>query len=359
MMNRVFLSSGFHTVLNFSENQFIKPLSGIQKKILVIALSIFSLMASGFLIYRCCFQAKHQNQHNVWKGITPSFPSRQTAEEILSENDAFLQVLSSFDRQVRMQSKNPVSHEDFLTFYMKQIQDYSKTDQVLIRQSLRLINKRLKEYGIQLPETIHFIRTTGKEEIPGTAAYCKNQDTIVFNWMNPLLLTHELFHIYSRNHPEMRKKLYALVGYQVMEPLSIPDQLKDKRLVNPDVPYLDAYITVTYQGNKVHAVPIDLYDLNYQGAGKSRFLEGLYHQFALLEVKENGEMEFKLDSSGSPILFDFDEAEDLKDQIGENTSYVDSPEEILADNFALMIMGIQGKSPELIEKMKACFIENR
>jgi hypothetical protein len=76
----------------------------------------------------------------------------------------------------------------------------------------------------------------------------------------------------------------------------------------------------------------------------------------MLEELENGEFQFKLDDLGRPILFNFEEAEDLLDQIGENTSYIDSAEEILADNFAMMIMDKKGKTPELIEKMKQCFL---
>ncbi len=297
---------------------------------------------------------------SVWKEVKASFPNPQEAEKLLSENDAFLKSLSSFDRKVRMKQSKDMSHSEFVTFYKKQVCSCSSQDQKMITDSLKEINQKLKEYGIQLPETLHFIRTTGKEEIPGTAAYCKNQDVIVFNWLSPKLIAHELFHIYSRNQPEMRKKLYALIGFHVMEkPLVIPDALKNKRLVNPDVPNLDAYIMVKYQGKEVPAVPFDLYDLNYQGPGQNRFLQGIYHKFAVLEKNLNGEMQFKLDQTGFPILFNFDEAGNFKEQVGENTTYIDSAEEILADNFALMIMNGKGKTPELIQKMETCFKNNR
>lgn len=107
----------------------------------------------------------------------------------------------------------------------------------------------------------------------------------------------------------------------------------------------------------LQAIPLDLFDLNYEGRGKSPYFEGMYHKFAMLEKTGNGDLQFKIDDAGNPSLFDFDEAEDLIDQIGKNTSYVDSAEEILADNFAMMVLGDKGESPELIEKMKQCFLE--
>jgi hypothetical protein len=42
------------------------------------------------------------------------------------------------------------------------------------------------------------------------------------------------------------------------------------------------------------------------------------------------------------------------EQVGQNTDYVIHPEEILADNFALLVIGQQNvPSPEILHKMKA------
>ena len=380
-MNLLPLQNFLNPAFILLKEQIFKPLSAKQKKMTLVALAIFSAMASCLLIFRFYFQAKRQDQVNPhaknereipvnvqpqlerpkdksWREMTPSFPTQHAASKIIYENDSFLEVLSPFDRQIRMKSLDHVSNENFLSFYVNQIKECTTHEQERIHTYLENINRKLKEFGIQLPETIHFIKTTGKEEIPGTAAYCRHH-AIIFNYMSERLLAHELFHIYSSCNPEMRRQLYALIGYQLIPPLSVPFQLEDKRLVNPDVPYLNAYITVQWKGDKVQAVPIDLYDLNYQGLGKNQFLQGVYHKFAVVEPQEKGVMKFKWDEGGSPILFDFDEAEDLKSQIGQNTSYVDSPEEILADNFAMMIMGEKPQSEELIEKMKACFQNNR
>lgn len=374
------------------ENQVLKPLGTYtQKKVAIIAMVIFSAIASFYLLSQFYYRARHKvntfsdaendsiktsifspnfnkidkqestpiqsSQKSTWKEITPLFPNRKEAADLVSRNtkeDPLLDVFSSFDYQVRMKSKTPVSAEEFLPFYLDQIQECTKQEQSKIRKYLESLNQKLKNYGIQLPTEINFIKTSGKEEIPGTAAYCR-YETIIFNYMSEHLLAHELFHIYSRCHPEMRKKLYALIGYHVIPPLEIPDQLKANRILNPDLLYFDAYINIKYQGNTVQAVPIDLYDLTYQGPGKSKYFEGIYHKFAMLEQQANGEFQFKLDDNHSPILFNFEEAENLQEQIGKNTSYVDSPEEILADNFAMMLMGQSGNSPDLIEKMKRCF----
>lgn len=282
------------------------------------------------------------------------FPNKEEAKTILSQEDRFLKALSPFDKQVRMKSSHPVSHEDFLTYYSAQFQPCESHQQEILKEYLEELSQKLNAFGIALPENIQFIQTTCHEEIPGTWAYCRG-NTIYFSNLGKHLLSHELFHIYSSHNPEMRKKLYHLIGYQICPPIQLPSSLKNKRIVNPDAPDLDAYITIKYQGKDVQAVPIDLYDLNYTGKGRSTFLSGIYHKFAVVESQGNQEMRFKLDEKGEPILIDFEDAENLIEQIGKNTGYVDSPEEILADNFAIMLSGSQAQTPELIEKMKQCF----
>lgn len=290
------------------------------------------------------------------KTIAASFPTIEQSTCLLAQNDRFLKALSPFDRQVRMKSPIPVSHEEFLAYYTKQLRPISPIEQNTQSKNLKDLCKVLEKYRIDMPEDIQFIHTTCQEEIPGTAAYCR-ENTIYYSWLGKGLLAHELFHIYSSHHPEMRKKLYAIIGYQVCPPIATPESLQGKRVVNPDAPDLDAFITLKVRKETVQAVPIDLYDLNYEGKGKSTFLTGIYHKFAVVEPQDNGEVRFKLDEDGNPILFDFDDAENLVEQIGENTGYVDSPEEILAENFALLLNGGQAKTPWVIEKIKKCFID--
>lgn len=291
------------------------------------------------------------------KTICAQFPDIDDSITILSQNDRFLNALSSFDRQVRTGKSVPASHEEYVAHYTAQLLPCASNEQERLRSYLNELSQLLNTHGIELPDNIQFIHTSCREELQGTLAYCRG-NTIFFANLGKHLLAHELFHIYSSHHSDMRQKLYSLIGYQLCSPIPLPESLKDKRIVNPDSPDLDAYITINYQGRPTLAVPIDLYDLDYQGKGKSTFLHGIYHKFAVVERQENGEIGFKLDHQGDPILFDFEEAENLIEQIGQNTGYVDSPEEILADNFAIMLMGGHANSPEIIEKMKNCFREN-
>lgn len=279
------------------------------------------------------------------------FLSKIEAKEKIKERDAFIEALSPFDREARRGF--PINEEDFLLFYEKQVQSCHSSTQSKIQKDFEELKPKIEKLGLELPEKIYFIQTSMKEEMKGTLAYCR-KDTIVFKSLFKRLLAHELFHIISQNNPELRKKLYACIGYTICPPIDLPEELAKKRIVNPDAPLINAYIKVRYQGKKVRVVPLDFYDPLYNGPGKSSFIKDVYHQFALVEKGNKGKMQFVLDD-GHPFLIDFQDVEGLEEQIGENTNYNDSPEEILAENFADLILENEVNSPEILEKMQACF----
>jgi hypothetical protein len=56
----------------------------------------------------------------------------------------------------------------------------------------------------------------------------------------------------------------------------------------------------------------------------------------------------------SPVLLEAGEVSGFYEQVGENTGYIIHPEEILADNFALLMMRDQElKSPQITQRIGA------
>ena len=52
------------------------------------------------------------------------------------------------------------------------------------------------------------------------------------------------------------------------------------------------------------------------------------------------------------MLHDYDEATDLRDTVGRNTEYDIDPEEVMADHFTLLVMGIEVPEPGYLEEAK-------
>jgi hypothetical protein len=111
-------------------------------------------------------------------------------------------------------------------------------------------------------------------------------------------------------------------------------------------------------GRESFAVPIllssvETYDVKRGG----EFFEYLQFQFLVVE-KSGGSQIFKaLCERSSPRLAGLQGVSGFMEQVGRNTDYIIHPEEILADNFALLVLSEHKvASPEILQKMRAVLL---
>ena len=173
------------------------------------------------------------------------------------------------------------------------------------------------------------------------------------------LLAHELFHVISRHDPELRRRLYAIIGFQPCNSIDLPEALAKQQITNPDAPTVDYYITVEHEGQTVQVVPILLADRPDYDPRRNRLFD--YLQFRLLVVdREDETWQPKLDDEGEPILLEGKANASYREQIGRNTGYIIHPDEILADNFVHLLMQTKDlKSPEIVKRMGEILGGNR
>jgi len=278
------------------------------------------------------------------------FATPEQGTEILARKDTYIQNLSPFDRSARLQTDQPVSEKEFLDFVGRgHTLAWSHGETETISAILEDIRIQLKPFSLPFPETVYMIKTTGA--IEGGAAYTRSNAVIfpesVLQARSHLryLVAHELFHVLSRANCELRSRLYAVIGFKPLpEPFVFPAELNDQKITNPDAPTHDHYIEVKYEGETRRAVPItysrtEKYDVNLGGT----FFSYLILQFVLLS------------QDGLPqTLADTYQLDGFMQQIGANTGYIIHPEEILADNFALIALNRNDvPSADIQDKIKA------
>jgi len=290
------------------------------------------------------------------------FADERRAATELSTVDNFIKSLSPFDRAARLQTDKAVAQDEFLKFVSAQALPWNSEETNRLALIISSIGNKLAPFALKFPETILLVKTTGKEE--GNAAYCRNTNVIVLPQSKipeatsklEGLLIHELFHILSRNNPKLRDSLYALVGYKPCSVIELPETLKSRKITNPDAPIIEHYIGVEVGGKAVLAAPV-LYSSqpHYDAAsGKSFFA---YLTFRLLVIEREGEQWRPKHLGNRPWLLDASETKGFHEQIGRNTGYIIHPEEVLADNFVLLVNGKRDlPSPEIIEKMKGLLL---
>ena len=179
----------------------------------------------------------------------------------------------------------------------------------------------------------------------------------------PVML-HELFHIISRYQPDLRSELYRLIGYeQLNASLHFPTPLLRRRLLNPDgIDHRYAVELADSTGQTQLYISVITADTAGAYPGK-RYFDYIDFRLHPLLPTDNG-------YAVLPEGIKPDAAPGFFDQIADNTGYIIHPDEILADNFVLLVLrhaGVEGytghslsKNGEvLLNRMEAVFRKNK
>ena len=292
------------------------------------------------------------------------FATLEQGQALLAKPDGFLNSLSQFDCQARLQTDRIVTAGDVGTFAAAQVVAWTAEEQEALNAAISAVRERLLPFDLPFPASVVLVKTTGKEE--GNAAYCRGPVIVLPTHLvrqRPAglqrLLIHELFHVLSNHNPELRRALYGIVGFTTCEAVPIPTSLRDRKLTNPDAPRWDAYITLTVDDEQVHAVPIlfastDVYDVQRGGT----FFKYLTFRLMAIESVADGWQPILRD--GQPRLLDPKSIPSFHDQIGENTTYIIHPDEILADNFVHLVNQTKNlATPEIVTQMRQRLVRQR
>lgn len=277
--------------------------------------------------------------------------------KLLKTEDSFTDKLSGFDMSARLKTSRKVTRQEYLDFVGRQAEDWTESEKEKMNRILADIKELFKDYKINLPETIYLVKTSGLEE--GNSAYCRGPNMIVAskkmlkqNYKNLLkLYVHELFHIYSKNNLDVREKLYNQIGFYKTKELVLPDSMRDHKITNPDSTdnnyYFDAVINGKHE--KIMLLLFAASDYNERKGGE--FFD--YLQLVFIGVEEKADSCTLKTENGSICAYQLKDISNFFSKAGMNTDYILHAEEILADNFALMMTGAKNvKSPEIIANMK-------
>ena len=303
------------------------------------------------LIFALSFTAWANAGVNLREGCAVRFASVREGAEILGRKDDFIQRLSAFDRAARMKTDRLVSEDEFLKFVEGNVSTWNESEKAKIEAAIAGIRPALDALPLSLSKIVNLVKTTGAEE--GRAFYTRDTAIVMPDketdeadaGLLKKTIAHELFHILTRGNPALREKLYQSIGFTKCDEVEFPPELKSRKITNPDAPRNDHAIQVRIGGNEVRAVPILFsnaakYDVNRGGD----FFN--YLQLSFLQLPGTS-------SGAQPILAAPEEVSGFFEQVGRNTNYVIHPEEILADNFALLILDERNApSPEVLEKMR-------
>ena len=296
-----------------------------------------------------------------WSPQTFVFASRVDGAALLETPDTYTDQMTALDRAARLKTDRAVSEAEFLHFAADAVRPWTAEERATLQQVIAKVAAALNGLHVPAPPRITLIKTSGKEE--GEAAYTRGTAIVLPELIDrdaadtlQWLLAHETFHVVSRLNPALREQLYAAIGFVKVEPFPLPAEIAARIVSNPDGLDYDHFVRVTVDDEPVCAAPVlmfkaDRYDTTEGGAffGQARnpFLVSRHIALRTDGVPNDLRVVPKNRIFG------------LHYRIGENTSYTLHPDEILAENFALLATGLKKPlSPRIIEKIRAVFARN-
>jgi hypothetical protein len=317
-----------------------------------------SVAASLFFVHACSAQIRvAPNTSIVFAGI-------EEGRRLLTQRDDYIAALSPFDRSARMQTDQPVDEKAFLEFLGTSVLAWSEADKAKVDEAITTLRPRLEQMKLPFPETIQLVLTSGKEE--GGACYTRGSAIfIVKDDLNSSvaglqrILSHELFHVLTRANPQLSERCYRAIGFEKCDEPELPAALRNRQISNPDAPRNDHCIRLLIDGKPAWVIPILLSrSATYDVARGGPFFEYVELKMLVVERAEATRIKVLYDNQ-EPRLVDLSQVTGLFEQVGTNTGYIIHPEEILADNFKLLVTGEDHvPSPAILTKLKSALADN-
>ncbi len=288
-----------------------------------------------------------------------AFASIEAARAVLGARDDFVSRLSPFDRAARLNANGEVSEAEYLAFAAAAAREWAPDERARLTAAFAAIEPELAALLPALDTPILVVKTSGEEE--GGAGYTRGSAVMLpqaFTDGRELqrTLAHEIFHVASRHHPELKRALYRAIGFEACGEVVLPPALAARKMTNPDAPINEHCIELQVDGERVWGMPILLArQERYDPAAGVPFFGYLTLSMLLVDrPSAPGTPARPLARDGAPRLVPLNRVTGFLEQVGRNTQYVIHAEEILASNFERLVLGWQAPpSPEVLERIRA------
>jgi hypothetical protein len=261
------------------------------------------------------------------------------------QNITAIDIALQFNKETLLTDDSTALRKKYQEYLASKVCNFSQQEQLIVNHSLQKVFSAFGESlkKAWLPTHIYCIKVTGEgygEQtyytrngciiIPAQALrYAIEGDSIGFEHT----LSHEIFHIVSRYNADLRLKLYRRIGFDTIHNLLFNNELLRNRLIeNPDgMQVARIKLNDTTQGALFCYSREPEFKLgadNFQ----AHFKWGMFQ----VKKQKNNAWKVVADSLGESTLSNTWEVPFFR-QVGTNTEYLIHPDEILADNFALLI----------------------
>lgn len=278
--------------------------------------------------------------------------------------EGFFEKITALDMEIQLQQSYPNTATrgqvlaDYRQLLSRDVADFTPKEKDLLNRVWQRVYRDCSTLKSDLfPDTIHLVKTLTQHYGPGVyytrgkgiiipqnELYSGNEDGL-YN-----VMLHELFHVWSRTHPNKRQQLYSLIGFRKLpvgtRDLVMNEALRSRILLNPDgIDYSYTIQLVNREGHLVDAIPIIISSRKRFSPEQPAFFS--YLSFQLFPIEKTPNDDYQVISTPEGLApEDLIDGSNFKSIIKDNTAYIIHPDEIMADNFVLWVQQNRKDQPE-------------
>lgn len=260
------------------------------------------------------------------------FASQAQAREILGRHDAYVRSTAARERSVLLRTDGAVTPERFAQAMAETALEWSDEERRGFADVLPRLQRFLAPMRWKAPSSILLVKSAERlmDGFPHTRANAivlperMLRDALTEPGLMDYLMAHETFHVLTRADAQLREELYEAIGFRACASTELPASIAELRITNPDEPE-KRYAIRLPGGERMPLVHFDSHSIDASKGFSS------HARTSWLPVeRRDGRCRVRDERLTTESL------EGLYEQVGRNTAYVIHPEEILADNFALL-----------------------
>ncbi len=262
----------------------------------------------------------------------------EQAAAAISERDAYLDAVTAGDMSIWL--RRPQGGADMTAFtahLAANVRPWTAAERVRLAAMIERVSPRLRSLAPLLPARVQIAGFNGSAS--GDADFTRGS-TIFLAHLKPTddgldeRFFHELFHVLSRANPDRRDAFYGIVGFERCSPVVLDNALRARVVTNPDAPTIEYASPVSISGQNLLTTPVLAADLPRYTAQS-----GLFDHVQLLFVPLSRDAQGRCTQLSGVHVSQAELGGAVIARAGGNTDYVIHPEELVADNFAQMMMG--------------------
>ena len=266
------------------------------------------------------------------------------------EKEGFFEKIEALDMRLQMGMENSsdssLVKDQYLTHLENSVLDFNPEEKTVLSATLdscmNMIYTRFPH--LELP-SIELIKTDANHYGPSVYYTRENAIIIPENELKnaqignlQAVMLHEISHILFRYNDELKTQAYGLIGFKKRnKEIKYPEALKKRMLLNPDGLDNRFYIDLSQNEKGMKVVPIIISSKKAYSDGLPGFMN--YIKFDLYELEETDHILKVVSNDNGFSKLGAEYMAPFFQQIKENTQYIIHPDEIIADNFMMLLIG--------------------